>query len=795
MKGMYVIAILFILMLVSHSAYSQLWKQYADSATFFIHEKNLNKAIELYIKAKEELTNDSLETSSYANTCDNLANLYTTIDQHEHAEPLYITAKQTREKLFGKMSSDYALSCYNLGSLYSKKGVYDKAEPLLTEARQLREMTSGKQSLAYAESCCELGVLYTNMRQYQKAEPLLLEAEQIREKIAGTENVDYASSCNSLGRLYRLMGYYEKAEPLLLKAKQIREKAFGKNNADYAQSCHRLAILYQEMGQYKKAESLLLEAKQIRETALGKKSDAYASSCNRLALLYQDMGEFPKAEPLLKESKQMRAEIYGRQNLVYALSCNHLGDLYVNLGEYQKAKLLFLEAKQIYEKNKEEANPDYAENCNSLGILYMMVNQYQKAEPLLLKAKQIRAQVLGKEHQLYTKTCIDLADLYRNMNEPEKAKAFYVDAFNSQNIQLKKVFQFTSEAEKQAYVKKMANFQNHLFSFYSSANGRSSHGFSYNVSLSNRNLILSSTQQLRQAIYNTSDTLIKDKYNAWIEEREQLAYWYSRPIANRPEYLKDLEAQANTLEKELALLSATFKKEQAVKEVTWKNIQQYLQGDEAAIEFVKFDNYDGKQRTDSTYYVALLLRKDKPQPELIPLFESRQLNNLLRVSNTSLSINALYSSDKGVNTAYNLLWKPIEQHLHGIRKIYFCPAGLLFRVSFAALPVNDQQVLSDKYELVQLNSTAAVVTPSVEDEFENAINTADKIYLFGAIQYDVDSGTLKKAIVASPGNKEDNAPVSNDLARGDSLQFLAGTEKEIKEIDSLENKKGIQPQL
>ena len=159
--------------------------------------------------------------------------------------------------------------------------------------------------------------------------------------------------------------------------------------------------------------------------------------------------------------------------------------------------------------------------------------------------------------------------------------------------------------------------------------------------------------------------------------------------------------------------------------------------------------YNGKRWTDSTLYVALLLRKDKAEPELIPLFESRQLNNLLRVSNTSSSINALYSNSAGANTVYDLIWKPIEPYLSGIKKIYFAPAGLLFRISLAALPVNDHQVLSDKYELVQLNSTAAVV-----NQADNVIDNAHNLYLYGAIRYDVDSAALKQDVMTYRSSSE-----------------------------------------
>ncbi len=63
--------------------------------------------------------------------------------------------------------------------------------------------------------------------------------------------------------------------------------------------------------------------------------------------------------------------------------------------------------------------------------------------------------------------------------------------------------------------------------------------------------------------------------------------------------------------------------------ITWKNIQQNLKPNEAAIEFVDFNFFDGKRNTDSIYYIALLLRKDKPAPQLIKLFEKKQLDSIL----------------------------------------------------------------------------------------------------------------------------------------------------------------------
>ena len=82
----------------------------------------------------------------------------------------------------------------------------------------------------------------------------------------------------------------------------------------------------------------------------------------------------------------------------------------------------------------------------------------------------------------------------------------------------------------------------------------------------------------------------------------------------------------------------------------------------------------------------------------------------------------------------------VEKYLTGITKVYFASAGNLFKISFAALPINDKQVLSDKYQLIQLNTTATVT-----DNVQSFVTASDKIQLYGGIKYDVDSIALKQS--------------------------------------------------
>ncbi|MGH2563612.1 MAG: CHAT domain-containing protein, partial [Ginsengibacter sp.] len=247
--------------------------------------------------------------------------------------------------------------------------------------------------------------------------------------------------------------------------------------------------------------------------------------------------------------------------------------------------------------------------------------------------------------------------------------------------------------------------------------------------------------------------------------------------------VKDLEEDANTLEKDLTRLSSAFKNQQAQNNITWKNIQQNLKPNEAAIEFVDFNFYNGKRYTDSTYYIALLLRKDKPEPQLIKLFEKKQLDSILlnKGNDENEIITNFYGYPKNTleKSLYDIIWKPIEKSLTGITKIYFAPSGNLHKLAFAALPIGNNKVLSDKYQLVELNTTA-----SVTNQVPFFIDTTDNIQLFGGVQYDADSTELKQVVNLYASNKDNLASrsVPDDLDRGGTFNYLPGTQTEIESI-------------
>lgn len=772
-RGLMVFLFFFLAISSRSDVCAQSWKGFIDSADTFKEQKNTDKAIEYYSRAKELLPGDSLITDTYIRVTTSIANLfYTAKSQYGRAEVFYLEARKIITKKYGTENDSYAGNANLLGQVCYFLRKYAEAEKFYLEAKEIWEILHGKNSKEYAGSCNALGILYNDSGQFEKAEAQHLEARAIRAQLFTKENGSYAQSCNNLAAIYWNLGQYDKAEPLALEAKEIRGRVAGIPKSAYAISCVNLGNIYRDMGKYQQAEALYIEARNVREIFFTKEHDDYALSCDILADLYYFMKQFDKAEPLYLEAKGIRERISPVKSYFYGQSCSSLSALYREKGMYQKAESLALEADTIWQGLGIAAVGDLAINNNNLGSLYFAMSKYDKAEQCFMKARQVWEKNLGEGHPFYTENSLNLARVYWGKNEAQKANDLYVKAFDAQNSQAGRIFSFTSEDEKQLYLKNITGAEDEYQSFYFEKMKSDNNGQPYLISLLKRNQILSSSQQLRQSIYTSGDTSLLRKYDIWTNFRKQIAALYSKGDNAPKDHLKSLKEKADLLEKDLVRSSAVFRGEQE-KNISWKSIQQKLKFSEAAIEFIEFTYFNGHRNTDSVFYAALVLRKDMKEPEAITLFEKKQLDSLLtKTSAGSQGINKFYTrgfqvkKDSSLSQqAYNIIWKPLESKLEGVTKIFFAPAGLLHRIAFTALPVDSVKVLSDKYQLVQLSSTATITQQTID-----FVKPNDKIYLFGGIVYTRDSAKRKPAIT------------TGSVAKRSGFDYLPGTETEINQI-------------
>lgn len=740
--------------------------------SIYFTTRQLKKAESALIEAKQIRQSFSgKDHPDYSALCINLGSVYVNLGEYTKAEPLFLEVKKIREKLLGKETAEYASSCNNLAALYFYTGAYIKAEPLYLEAKQIREKLSGKLHPEYAKYCNNLAVLYKNMGLFDKAELLYMEAKQIQEKNFGKENADYSASCNNLGVLYSDIGQYDKAEPLYLESMRIKEKLSGKQTPAYAGACNNLAVLYWRMGQYEQAELLYLEAKDIREKIVGKLHPDYAISCNNLAALYKDVKLYEKAESLYNDAKEIQEKVLGKQNSDYASTCNNLAIIYMDREEYERAELFYLEAKEIREKVLGKEHLDYAASCNNLSAIYQLTGQFKKAEQQLLEAKELRAKLLGKQHPDYASSCRNLAEVYWALHQPSMAEKELEESFSVDMNTVSTVFKFTNENEKAAYIKNILGEDDKAYSFYLSEKAESYQP--YSISLFHRNLILSYAQVLNKQLYSTNDTALRKKYIEWLNYKKYLAVLYTRPFDSRKDEVTRIEAKAAELEKDINRGSSDFVAKHRQHDITPNEIQRSLKSNEAAIEFAEFQFYNGRRLTDSMYYVAIILRKDSPHPEMVKLFEKKQVEALLKTATTWTGIDSLYSSP----ALYDLVWQPLEKYLDNVSKVYYASAGLLHKINFAAVTSAKKIALSDKFQLVQLNTTSSIVKQQ-----SIFISPTDKIAMYGGINFNADSAELKAATKQYRINSDNTLALRGFNISSDGLPDLPYSEEEVDYI-------------
>jgi tetratricopeptide (TPR) repeat protein/CHAT domain-containing protein len=683
------------------------------------------------------------------------------------------------KKALGKEHLDFATSLNNLAIIYNKIGQYEKALQLQEQSLAIYKKALGEEHPNVAISLNNIAQLYYNLGQYEKAFPLNEQALSIYRKVLGEEHPLVATSLNNLASLYYKIGHYEKALPLLEQSLKLHKKVLGEEHPDFAMSLNNIAQLYSNMGQYEKAWPMQEQALSVFKKVLGDEHPDFAQSLNNLAILYYNMGEYEKALPLFVQALSVYKRALGDDHPDVALSLNNLAQLYSDMGQYEKALPLFVQALSVYKRALGDDHPDVALSLNNLSLIYYKIGQYENALQLQEQSLAIYKKALGEEHPNFAISLSNLASLYSDMGQYEKALSFNEKALEISNKHFKNTLSSLSDMDKIALVKQI-DYRYELYDGLLILNEwkYGSVIFPLNNNLFLNNLTLRSNESMRRSILTSKDTLLIDDFESWLALKRQFANAQSLSLDELKNNGIDLKALEDTIEikeRSLSLRSQAFQTEQQKLELNYETLKSSLKAEEATVMFQSFNYYNGKDWTDSTLYTAYIISKDQKQPEMVYLFEQAALDTLLPAPDTRSMMNNLYQM--GDSALYNLVWKPLEPYLKGVKTAYVAPSGLLHKIAFAAVPLPDGSRLSDRYQLRQVLSGHDVVFKEDPSVFNNTSTIS--VALLGGINYEY-LPEAKDSVHFSPLSL---LPESTD--RGTAFGYLPGTESEVSSIEQL----------
>ena len=798
-----------------------------------IYKGDLPNAIEWCKKEKDiRKIVQGDKSAAYGRTLNNLASLYKASGNFQAAEPMLIEAKSIFREKYGQKNVDYAKAVNNLAFLYRDMGSVSPAESQFREVIGIYKELFGEKSNYYTEALNNLGVLFYDIGNYRAAEPILLNVSNLWKQLLGDKHPMYATSLNNLAVLYKENGNFTAAESLYIQALNIRKTVLGEKNTDYASSLDNLALLYQATGNYPAAEPLHLKALNIRKEVLGVNDPSYAESLNNTALLYQQMGNFPAAKPLFLEAKKILKETIGENDPTYATIVNNLAGFYSLTGDFEAAEPLYTEAMNIRKAVLGEHHPDYATSLNNLASLYSdmenykaaefffdeegkiiketlganhpmyatylsnlasmhhLMHKYKEAETEYTEALRIRKIALGSMHTDYIEVLNNLAVLYNNMNNFNAAKPLFLECIENTGKIINQNFEFLSEKEKELYLRTRETY---ISNFYDFSLKRKSEDndltkICYNNILINKGLLLKSSTAMRNAIQSSNDTSLIAMYEKWIDLKKEISMLQSTEISKRYTNPEILEQTANTIEKEIVKKSSVVGDFTSGKHITWEDVRKKLKKDEAAIEFVH-----SQVSKDTILYSGLIVRSDSKYPEMIFLFVEKDLESLLgrnNINNISY-INKIYGTSKVTDTIlFNLIWKPMEKYLNGIKTIYYSPDGLLHKVSFSAISDGKNRYLCDNYSLNRVNSTGIVVTPE-----SRLIDKTLTACIIGGINYTAEPSE-KIVWQDLPGTLTEINGIQKRLSENDvPISLYAGKEATEVKFKNTYSKGNIQPEI
>lgn len=536
-----------------------------------------------------------------------------------------------------------------------------------------------------------------------------------------------------------------------------------------------------EMGKYDEAYDIYERAMKVARQA--GKTDEIASIYNNLGNLTWGIGDNPGALDFYRKSLAINKE--NKDSLQITINYVNIGGIHNYLENYDSAHYYLAESLKGFEHFN--INQGVVEAYKKFGVLYYKKGEYELATEYCLKgldlarntsdrqresfileylakielARGIEAKTAGDQNLKnkhyrksisYSHQAIDLAQEMRTSFEERKAlhflsKAYLVcDSLDKAKTIMEQVLQnrkmdiennllVFSEREKERYFATMKDDYD-LFYDYTLKNNKadpSLNGLSYNNALMIKGLLLKSSSAMKNAILSSSDTVLINMYNQWIALKRRITKLY----ANGGDAI-ELELEADGIEKELAKRSDEFRAVRKTGDLSWQDIQENLNDNEVAIEFLRFahqeDYTDDESR--STLYCALILTKESDTPELVQLFKQEQLEKILgHFPGNNLSyIERLYGTrENPVNQLYNLVWKPLENYLIGAEKIYYAPVGLLHKVSFSALVNQDGVLIRDLYKLELKSSTGKITIPDNSHLSDNAVYN-----LFGGVEYNTE---------------------------------------------------------
>lgn len=698
-------------------------------------------------------------------------------------------------------SLEFGAALYRGALLAMNGNDFIDSEKYLEQAMELLEQTNQKDSPMYATCLEAKAILYgMYMGRYGQLETIYKESFDIREKQLGTSHPDFQAA------LEFAIPYFEEADPekaVYYTNLKDDELLYGQRYLHYKPSVLRPGLLTEKFIPYTLSYS--------QEGAAGA-----AMGLPTMADGDIDISSFMNMEDMEKSAEAMNEMIAQMTRNAYGKKDPKTGRIdpesLMDTAGFQAKMMNSLEMQKMIQMSQEISTNAYAKVAEKsdytspvMKINARLMQVKTSGQPITWELKEEELSAYGEEfgthHFYYRNRAIILADDYTGNGQYQNAREHYnrvIDSYLNQFDQ----FDYMSEDERSAFWDQVRQslFDYNEFVVKAANELPLLSADAYNYQLKVKSKIFNTTSRIKRLVSESPDEKVKTRFRQWTDLRNKLANVGLLSLKERNERgidIDDIYEQANMLEKEIAesILDSDQRNTQTELKPDWKDIQQALPKNAAAIEIIRYatsedsgENIIGNyEDVKPEHYAALIITAGAQNPQIVPLGAANTLDKkayqlyLEYVSNTRYQREA----SSGYQTLTAQYWQPIARALPPtVDELYLSPSGTYNLINLEILPMTEPgEHVMDHHTVHRVSGTAGIITAA--SKTLSADNSS--IALFGDPTF-----TLSDEEWAQQANTTTERAIGSDNNRSTStwlkrarIKSLPWTRAEVESLETL----------
>ena len=754
-----------------------------DLNEFFILRGEYEYPIALKKEAvKAQRENPNVERADLGSSILALAKLQTLGGYYKEAEENAEEGLKLIRRDGEKRSKEYVIGLNNTAFLYGTMGLYSQAKRLLNRSSSILKKIDGNTKSLKLNAIEDLAFLYTRLGNYKETSDLLDDVIKEKSKLYSESSFKLIKPYLAKGEMHLIKGEFPESEKYLRLALNGTKDALGDSTLSYANILSKRVLLDVELGLYREAllnasQVLAIRSKKLRENHI-KLGEAY----QLLGLIYLESKlDDELAESYFEQSRDIVLANFDNQHPLYAEALQSLAYVKIRKRDLDAALALLVEADEIWDKKVGNKSKNGGEVARLIGDIYAYKKDFKKARQQYNKSARYFRQIFSKEHPEYLTTRSRLARatfVEGDLNAVEDILSETTSAYLNYT---KTYFPTLSEEEKAKFwakIKPDFEFYNTVAVSLSDTKPKYLEDM-YDFALATKGLLLNSSIKTRNAILNSGDDELIKLFAQWIENKELLTNLLSQSdeeLSENGVNVSQLQDETEQIEKQLSEQSEDFANTFEYKFYSWDDIRKVMAPNEAAVEIIRYREFDEGFNEDKVRYAALIVTAEtKKNPKLVLLENGNEMETkFFKLQRNGIKFKVAESR------SYYAIWDPIYRGIGEKSVVFLSPDGVYNQVNVESLNRGEGQFVIDQQNVrVVGNTKTLAITRS-----KGAKKQQRKLAKAGPATYSallVGNPVYYNQDVDSPEVKE----ILSRSANGSIVPQLPGTEKEVKTISDL----------